>query len=180
LVGAVITAEQVRLIAGPVCPPERAEALTPHLSAMLSLADCSTVTRAAAMLAQVVWETGQLRYLVEPESDATAAYGGGSAYRGRGFVHLTHRANYVMYGDLIAEPLVDEPDLAAEPDVAAKVAASYWRVNHLSELADARDFRGITEKINGRATEGPPSYHERREKHYRTALEVLGMAATLG
>lgn len=174
-----LTAEQVRLVAGPVCSPERAEALAPHLDAMLSLADCRTVTRAAAMLAQVVWETGQLRFLVEPESDASAGYGGGSAYRGRGFVHLTHRANYVMYGDLIAEPLVDDPDLAAEPEIAARVAASYWRVNHLSELADARDFRAITEKINGKATDGPPSYHERRERHYRAALEVLGLAAPL-
>lgn len=176
----MVTAEQVRLIAGPVCTPERAESLTPALVKMLGLAGASTVTSAAAMLAQVVWETGQLRFLVEPESEGTTHYDGGSLYRGRGFVHLTHRRNYVMFGDVIGRPLVDDPEMAAYPDVAAEVAAAYWVHHGLGELAAARDFRGITEKINGKATDGPPSYHERRERHYRTALEVLGLTADVG
>lgn len=186
----MLTAEQVRLIAGPVCPEANAAACAPALHSTLVLADALTVTRAAALLAQVIWETGQLRYLVEGEEQASAyegrerlgnvQTGDGVRYRGRGFIHLTGRDNYTRFGDELGLPLVDQPDLAAELDVAARVTAAYWRQHRLNELADARDFRGVTQAINGASTENAPSWHSRREGYYRTALEVLGLTALVG
>lgn len=185
-----LTADQVRFIAGPVCPEANAAACAPALQEALMLADALTVTRAAAMLAQIVWETGQLRFLVEGEEPATAyegraslgntEKGDGVRYRGRGFFHLTGRANYRAAGAAIGVPLEAQPDFAAELQIVPKITAWYWQKHALNGLADARDFRGITERINGKATEGPPSYHERREKYYRAALEVLGLSARLG
>lgn len=175
---AVLTPAQIRLIMGPVCSVERAEACAPALISALGLAGATTVTRAAAMLAQIAWECAQLRILIEPESEGTAKYDGGSNFRGRGFIQLTHRYNYRAAGEALSLPLESTPDLAAHLDVAARVTAWYWTTHHLNELVDAREFRAVTEKINGRATDGPPSYHERRERYYHTALEVIGLGAS--
>jgi putative chitinase len=54
--------------------------------------------------------------------------GDGHRYRGRGFLQLTGRANYGRYGSLTGHPeLVDDPNLANEPDIAAAIAVAYMR-----------------------------------------------------
>lgn len=45
----------------------------------------------------------------------------GHAYYGRGYVQLTWKANYKTMGDLLGKPLVEEPELALEPDIAAQI-----------------------------------------------------------
>lgn len=183
----MITPEQIRWIMGPMCSTERAAACAPALQLALSQADAWSVTRAAALLAQIAWESGQLRFLIENE-DAALKYegrkdlgnvetGDGVKYRGRGFLQLTGRVNYQNAREALSIDLVGQPDLAAELDTAALITAWYWQQHNCNELADARDFRAITIAVNGAATEGPPSYHSRRERYYVTALEVLGITA---
>ena len=46
----------------------------------------------------------------------------GYTYRGRGYVQLTLRANYVSLGRALDIDLVGNPDLAADPDTAARIA----------------------------------------------------------
>lgn len=177
--------QQVRAIMGPFCSMDRAAACAPALDLALFHADATPVARAAALLAQVAWETGQLRFLVEDEARATAYEGrkslgndqpgDGVRYRGRGFFHLTGRANYRAAGAELGFDLEGDPDQAAELDIAALIAGWYWRGRGLNVPADAGDFRAITLAINGAATDGPPSYHDRREKYYRSALRVLGV-----
>jgi hypothetical protein len=48
--------------------------------------------------------------------------GDGFRYRGRGYVQLTGRANYAKDGPKVGADLVGNPDLALEPDIAAKIA----------------------------------------------------------
>lgn len=50
----------------------------------------------------------------------------GERFRGRGFVLLSGRANYKRYSAAIGlgEQLVEYPDLAVEPEIAAKVFAA--------------------------------------------------------
>ena len=79
------------------------------------------------------------------------ASGDGWRFRGRGYVQLTGRANYMdfshkLYGDY---RLVTNPDLAADPKVAIQLAAEYWKAKDLNALADKDDLNGITRKING-------------------------------
>ena len=76
-----------------------------------------------------------------PEAIAEAAYGGhwgarrlgntelgdGYTYRGRGFTQLTGRSNYQTTGDHLGLDLVNHPDDAAKPEVAAKIAVDYWK-----------------------------------------------------
>lgn len=76
----------------------------------------------------------------------------GWRYRGRGFVQLTGRANYReasydLFGD--ASVLLNDPDLAMEPLIAARVAVWFWRKKHIGAYALADDLEGVTRKVNG-------------------------------
>lgn len=73
----------------------------------------------------------------KPEAIANAVYGGrygnaaneGWKYRGRGYNGLTFKANYKKYGDLIGVDLVNNPEKANDPDVAAKILIEYNKKN---------------------------------------------------
>jgi len=54
---------------------------------------------------------------------------GGYAYRGRGFIQLTGKVNYELYGKLIGIDLINNPDLAATKEVAALIAVAYIKRN---------------------------------------------------
>jgi Putative peptidoglycan binding domain/Chitinase class I len=51
----------------------------------------------------------------------------GERYKGRGFIQLTGRANYKQHGAAIGmgNQLVENPDLANQPDIAAKLLVSF-------------------------------------------------------
>ena len=53
----------------------------------------------------------------------------GANFRGRGFVQLTGRANYRQHGEAIGlgDQLVSNPDLASDPQTAAKLLASFLK-----------------------------------------------------
>lgn len=45
----------------------------------------------------------------------------GQVYYGRGFVQITHRDNYETMGNLLDVDLVNEPDLALDPEIAYRI-----------------------------------------------------------
>ncbi len=53
----------------------------------------------------------------------------GERFCGRGFIQLTGRANYEQHGQAIGlgDELIDNPDLANDPDIAAKLLASFLK-----------------------------------------------------
>jgi putative chitinase len=78
--------------------------------------------------------------------------GDGWKYRGRGFLQLTGRANYsdaskALFDD--EEVLLNNPDLAAEPATAARIAVFFWNKKNIRPLAMADDIEGVTRKVNG-------------------------------
>ncbi len=80
----------------------------------------------------------------------------GYNYRGRGFIHLTGRANYQRVGDRLSIDLIGNPDLAyTRPHIAviAVVAMSEGLLTgkKLSDfnLGNAYDFYGARDIING-------------------------------
>lgn len=79
--------------------------------------------------------------------------GDGAAFLGRGWIELTGRWNYARYAPLVGEDLVAHPELAAQPDVAAKIAGAFWSLHGLNQLADAGDIVAITRAINGGLTD---------------------------
>lgn len=82
--------------------------------------------------------------------------GDGYFFRGRGYVQITGRANYVRLGKHLDLPLADQPDLALQPDIAYAIMSDGMReglftgrklMDHLS--GDARDYRAARRIING-------------------------------
>lgn len=115
-----------------------------------------TALQITHFLAQAAHETGGFRLFVEIWGPTSAQIryegradlgnnqrGDGSRFRGRGIFQLTGRDNYERYG------LQDNPDAAADPDVAVMVACDYWRARKIGPLADVDDVRAVTRKING-------------------------------
>jgi predicted chitinase len=118
----------------------------------------TTQARAAAFLAQVLHESGRLRYFQEIASGR--AYegrgdlgnthpGDGPRFKGRGPIQLTGRANYRWAGGMLGVPLEQQPLLAARHDIGWRIAGLYWRSRGLNGLADGGDFHSITQRING-------------------------------
>lgn len=162
-------------------PAARLVANAPHLEKAMSEAEINTVTRAAAFLAQLAHESGELRYM-EEIADGSAYEGrkdlgntqpgDGRRYKGRGPIQLTGRANYQAAGLALGLDLENSPELAASAEVGFRVAAWFWTSRKLNALADTCDFRGITKVING-------GYNglEQRQTYYLRALEALGRNA---
>ena len=73
-----------------------------------------------------------------------------------------------MCGDALGEDFIHSPDLILSPKYAALSAAWYWNKRGLNKEADAKDYTGMTKKING-GTIGL----EDRIKHINHALAVL-------
>lgn len=122
--------------------------------------------RLSMFLAQVAHESNGFRNMEEMLSDDEAEVkysyitkvgrmlgntqpGDGAKYKGRGFIQLTGRWNYEHYGKLIGVDLINNPEKAAEPETALKIAAVFWQRKGLNKLADKGDFKAITKKING-------------------------------
>ncbi|MCG8381485.1 MAG: peptidoglycan-binding protein [Gammaproteobacteria bacterium] len=77
----------------------------------------------------------------------------GERYRGRGYVQLTGRDNYAVYGRNIGlgEQLLNEPERANEPDIAAKLLASFIKSKERSikEALAENDFAAARKLVNG-------------------------------
>lgn len=125
-----------------------------------------------------------------PEAIANKVYGGrmgnteagdGYKYRGRGFVQLTGKANYEAAGKALGIDLVNNPDLAAVPAIAAQIATWYWQSKGgLADAARAGDVAAATKKING----GLNGFDVRKEKYdtylaQGTATPALGIGTAV-
>ena len=75
----------------------------------------------------------------------------GANFRGRGFIQLTGRANYELYGQVIGQALVDKPLLAHEPEIAAKLLASFLKAHEtaLRTALSAKDLPAARRIVNG-------------------------------
>ena len=75
------------------------------------------------------------------------ASGDGFAYRGRGLMQVTGRANYRRLG------YEKNPDVLADPVAAAASAASYWQTNGLHDMTRTElnrvQFDAISRRVNG-------------------------------
>jgi putative chitinase len=99
-------------------------------------------------------------YARNPEKIANKAYssrmgngdelsGDGWKYRGRGLIQLTGKENYTRFAAATGVDAVENPELVAEPTLAALSAGWFWSTNGLNALADAKDIVGMTKRING-------------------------------
>jgi murein DD-endopeptidase MepM/ murein hydrolase activator NlpD len=74
--------------------------------------------------------------------------GDGERYKGRGFIQLTGRSNYEIFGKKIGQDLINNPELAADPEIAAQIALSYWESRGSGKAARGGDYDAVTRSIN--------------------------------
>ena len=153
----------------------------PVLNTAMSRYGIVGTPRAAAFIAQVGHESGQLRFVREiwGPTAQQAGYegrtdlgntvkGDGSKYRGRGLIQITGRANYAACGEALGLDLLSKPELLEQPQYAAMSAAWFWSTRGLNTLADQSGFVKITRRING----GLNGLAD-RQALYEKALKVL-------
>ncbi len=188
----MLTAEQLQSIM-PAVPAGKRDALLPFLQAAMAEFAIEAPARAAAFVAQLAHESGQLRFMeeiwgpteaqrrYEPTSTlatdlGNSEVGDGKRFKGRGPIQITGRANYRRFGDLLGTDLISDPAQAARPEIAFRIAGLFWSKKGLNELADRATpeaFRQITKRINGGI-----NGLEDRQKFYAVACNVLGVADT--
>ncbi|QBP06003.1 membrane-bound lytic murein transglycosylase D precursor [Synechococcus phage S-B68] len=128
------------------------------LIAALNKAGITNKNERAMFLAQMAHESGNFRYTheihdgsnYEGRSDlGNTKPGDGRLFKGRGYIQLTGRANYTKYGKIVGHDLVKNPELAADPNIAADIALAYWNARVNRAAAQKGDVRTVTKNING-------------------------------
>lgn len=88
-------------------------------------------------------------------------------YKGRGFIQLTHQAGYADMGRKLNIDLVNNPMLANDPQVAARVLAQYMKdnalriTNDLRSGGDPRDAIDLLRKYLDDVNDSHPEYRQR-------------------
>jgi predicted chitinase len=141
----------------------------------------------AAIMAQCHAETGGFKWLAElgskeyfrrydPDKRKDAAaqgntqIGDGYKYRGRGFVHLTWKNNYIKAGQYIKMDLLNNPDLASGKEAAAKIVIWYFNTQRpkIGKNNQWGDILAVTKAVNGgtNGLEHRKAAFERYKKKY--------------
>jgi len=100
------------------------------------------------------------KYVGSPERIASRIYGGrmgnrdeksgdGWLYRGSGYLQLTGAANFFHAGKALGVDFVKNPDLVRTPEWGMQTAGWFWATHKCNELAQARNWVGLTKAING-------------------------------
>lgn len=106
-----------------------------------------------------------------PERD-----GDGFAYRGRGPIQITGKANYRAFREWARKQDVTAPDFLEDPDAVLTdpweglAPIWYWSTRELNRYADQGDIEMVTRRING----GLNGYSDRLHYFDRAALVLLG------
>jgi putative chitinase len=119
--------------------PERLDSL---FSAVRGIED------AKALIAQGEEPIGN-RVYANRLGNGDEASGDGFRYRGSGYKQLTGRDNYREIGNLVHIDIEANPELARDPQAAAKVAFAFWDARGCSPVSDRRDVAGVTRLVNG-------------------------------
>jgi putative chitinase len=86
--------------------------------------------------------------------------GDGYKFRGRGYIQLTGKENYILFGESIGVDLLINPDLVATKYPLLS-AAWYWKKKGLNELADKGSVDTIVYDITKRVNGGTNGLKER-------------------
>ena len=134
--------------------------------------------RSALRQGRDVLDSARLEALAgRPESLAELMYGGrmgntepgdGYLYRGRGYMQLTGKNQYAAAGQALALDLVGNPDLAAQPEHASRIATWYWKQNVPPDVRE--DARAAGAAING--TDPPNGLDDRAQRFERWEREI--------
>ncbi|MFI3220648.1 MAG: glycoside hydrolase family 19 protein [Methylococcales bacterium] len=146
----------------------------------------TTPERQREFIAQIAHESGEFKYVEEiasgsayndradlgntqPEAVSVAKANGSTAgkwFKGHGLIQVTGYTNHKACGTALKLDAINKPTLLTTPDGASRSAAWFWGTHGCNELADKKDFIGVTKRING-GTNGLAD----RQKFYERAKE---------
>jgi len=117
------------------------------------MAQCAHETRNFEDLTERTWGNPKHFESYEPTTRlgkllGNTVAGDGARYRGRGFIQLTGRWNYTWAARHTQYDLVNNPELAADPVVAAEIAVEFWKQRVQSRVEDFSDVSAVTRPIN--------------------------------
>ena len=164
--------------------PENAANYGPTLLATALKYQINTPLRLAHWLAQLLFESGSLKYTEELASGSAyenrrslgnTQRGDGRRYKGRGLFQITGKFNYNRYGKFAGFDAVAHPERLATLPYAVDSAGWFWAhgtPQDLNRIADKDNVVLVTRLING----GQNGLNDRRRKlrGAKEAIEVLG------
>jgi peptidoglycan L-alanyl-D-glutamate endopeptidase CwlK len=107
------------------------------------------------------------------------APGMGAKYKGRGFIQLTGRKNYVDYAARARAPeIVERPERAGDPDVAARILAAYVLQNsdRILRAIRAGDLTKARSVVNGSPPHGVVAFSKAFEAGHRLVFKAISAA----
>lgn len=144
-----------------VCPHGNASIAAGFAAALpecVAKAQLTTTARLADFIAQCAHESDGLATTVEYASGrayegrvslGNTQPGDGVRCKGRGLIQSTGATNYRALGSFFRVDFYGNPDLLARFPWAAYSAWYFWSTRNLNKFADADDFKGETQRING-------------------------------
>lgn len=75
--------------------------------------------------------------------------GDGARYRGRGFIPVLGRAEYARFGKLVGADLVEDPERALDPAVAARILAYDFMLKGVPKAAAEGDWVKVHRLVRG-------------------------------
>jgi hypothetical protein len=144
------------------CPAGNVEANWPLIQAALLKHDAWSNLVGIAALATIrvecppfkpIREFGGPRYFTQMyegrEALGNTQPGDGARFCGRGFIQITGRSNYKLFGDLIGMDLVGDPDLALDPQNSAEIFALFFKGRGCVSAANAKAWTRVRRHVNG-------------------------------
>lgn len=124
-------------------------------------------------------ETIAKEYERKPEKIASRVYANrmgngdegskeGYKFRGRGYIQLTGKNNYLDFAKSIGKSLDEAVEYCSSDEGALESALYFWKREKLNELCDKDDIKSMTKRING----GFNGLEDRKQKYeyYKSIL----------
>ena len=175
-----LTTEQIKECCGAI--QHDADKYTDCLNATMEKYEINSSLRIAHFLAQIGHESLGLFYTEElggvdyfKKYDNRADLGNthegdGFRYKGRGFIQITGRFNYIAYGHSVDIDFENNPEQLADVPYCADSSGWFWAGHNLNIFADQNNVLEITRRING----GTTGLND-REKRLYTCKKILGI-----
>ncbi len=137
------------------------DTIAPVFYSILKSWGIDTKQRIACFLGQTMEESAGYTTTIEFASGSeyqgrmgNTSPGDGKKYKGRGYIQLTGKSNYIDASKELGLDVVNHPELLEDPINALKVSCWFWKKYNLNKWADADDIRRLGNAIN----RGNPNY----------------------
>jgi hypothetical protein len=149
-----LSPEIISAVLGPYGPLEKVRANWPLVEAGLDAAEIYSPLCAVAAISTIAAESGSFSPMKKSGGPAYLANLYAKFY-GRGFIQITGRRDYGHFGREIGQDLIENPDAALDPRIAAGILAVYFKERNVRVLADQQNWEMVRRRVRPALTEWP-------------------------